>query len=34
MATVEVVYLSKYEEEEEEEEKNENQLVGANNKLK
>jgi hypothetical protein len=32
MATVEVVYLSKYEEEEEE--KNENQLVGANNKLK
>jgi hypothetical protein len=31
MATVEVVYLSKYEEEEE---KNENQLVGANNKLK
>jgi hypothetical protein len=31
MATVEVVYLSKYEEEEE---KSENQLVGANNKLK
>jgi hypothetical protein len=31
MATVEVVYLSKYEEEEE---KNENQLVGGNNKLK